>query len=244
MLGFIYSSVLEATEEDDDFPIIAAIAAAVLSCKSHRDAVVRQRLNWNSHVKTLIREGQFKRMYRMSLSSFNKLRTMLLPWLKVNLKQSSKASKGLRPIIPDIILHCTLCYPAGGSVHDIHVSGGMSYNSFYRLVWQGIDAINACPLLSIRFPMTLSELSQSAEQFNSTSSHSICNGCVVALEGWLCRIHVPTAIEVEKVKSYFWGHYQCYGLNMQATCDASCQFTSISVLCPGSTSDRKAFYAS
>jgi hypothetical protein len=53
---FIYSSVFGAAEEDDDFPIIAAIATA------------RQHLNWNSHVKTLIWEGQFKRMYQMSLS--------------------------------------------------------------------------------------------------------------------------------------------------------------------------------
>jgi hypothetical protein len=28
--------------------------------------------------------------------------------------------------------------------------------------------------------------------------------------------------EVIKVQSYFSGHYQCYGLNVQATCDASC----------------------
>jgi hypothetical protein len=58
---FIYSSVFGAAEEEDDFPIIAA--TVVLSQKSHSDAVVRQHLNWNSHVKTLIWERQFKRMY-------------------------------------------------------------------------------------------------------------------------------------------------------------------------------------
>ena len=31
---------------------------------------------------------------------------------------------------------------------------------------------------------------------------------------------------------------------MQATCDASCRFTFLSVLCPGGTSDSKSFYAS
>jgi len=45
-------------------------------------------------------------------------------------------------------------------------------------------------------------------------------------------------------RAYFSGHYQCYGLNVQATCDASCRFTSLSVLCPRGTSDSKAFYAS
>jgi hypothetical protein len=92
--NFIYSSVFVATENNDDFPIIAAMAATVLFRKDHGDFVVRQRLNWNLHVKTLIREGLFKQMYRMSPSALNKLLTMLLPWLKVNNKQSSNASKG------------------------------------------------------------------------------------------------------------------------------------------------------
>jgi hypothetical protein len=60
---FIYSSVFAATENDDGFPIIAAMAAAVLCRKYHGDFVVRQQLNWNLHVKTLIREGMFKKMY-------------------------------------------------------------------------------------------------------------------------------------------------------------------------------------
>jgi hypothetical protein len=72
----------------------------------------------------------------------------------------------------------------------------------------------------------------------------VLNGCDGALDGWLCRIRVPSSSEVIKVQSYFSGHYQCYGLNVQVTCDASCRFTSLSVLCPGGTPDSKTFYAS
>ena len=241
---FIYSSAFVATENDDDFPIIAAMAAAVLSRKCSGDFVVRQRLNWNLHVKTLIREGLFKKMYRMSPSAFNKLLKMLLPWMNVDNKQSSNASKGRRPIVAEIILHCTLRYLAGGSVHDIRVCAGLSQSSFYRAVHRGLDAINDCPSLSINFPMTLSDLSRSAAEFKSISSHGVIDGCIAALDGWLCRIRVPSAKEVRKVTAYFSGHYQCYGLNVQATCDASCRFTSLSVLCPGGTSDSKSFYAS
>jgi hypothetical protein len=57
--------------------------------------------------------------------------------------------------------------------------------------------------------MTLSELSQSVTEFNSISSHGISNGCVAALDGWHCCICVPSVTEIEKVKSYFSGHYQC-----------------------------------
>jgi hypothetical protein len=49
---------------------------------------------------------------------------------------------------------------------------------------------------------------------------------------------------LQQVQSYFSGHYQCYGHNVPATCDANCRFTSLSVLYPGGTSDSKAFYAS
>jgi len=100
------------------------------------------------------------------------------------------------------------------------------------------------PRIVFKFPITLEDLTKAAQEFECRSSHGIMNGCVAALDGWLCWICVPTPDEVEKVKPYFSGHYQCYGLNVQATCDADCQFTSLSVLCSGSTSDNKAFYTS
>jgi len=135
----------------------------------------------------------FKKMYRMSPLSFNRLLAMILPWLDMNKKQSSNASKGRRSITAEIILHCTLHFLAGGSVHDIQVMAGMSRTSFYRCVHHGIDAINACPGLSIRFPLTISELANSAKDLSSISSHGIMNGCVAALDGWCCHIWVPSA---------------------------------------------------
>jgi hypothetical protein len=84
----------------------------------------------------------------------------------------------------------------------------------------------------------------SASEFECLSSHGVINGCIGAVDGRLCRIQVPSANEVTQVKSYFSGHYQCYGVNVQATCDARCQFLSLSVICPGVTLDSKSFYAS
>jgi hypothetical protein len=49
-------------------------------------------------------------------------------------------------------MHCTLCYLAGGFVHDISVYAVMSVSSFYRAVWCGIDAINSCPSFAIKCP--------------------------------------------------------------------------------------------
>jgi len=80
--------------------------------------------------------------------------------------------------------------------------------------------------------------------FKELSLDGQLNGCISALDGWLCRIKVPSASDTMNVASYFSGHYQSYGINVQATCDAACRLTSISVLCPGGTGDSKAFTAS
>jgi hypothetical protein len=55
---------------------------------------------------------------------------------------------------------------------------------------------------------------------------------------------VPSQKETYNVGSYFSGHYQSYGVNIQATSDCNSRFTSISVLCPGGTGDSKAYAAS
>ncbi len=160
-------------------------------------------------------------MYRMSHASFVKLLQVLDPWLLVDHRRSTNASKGKQPIIAELIMHCTLCYLAGGSIHDIRVTAGMSATSFYRCVFWGIDAISCCSELKIKFP-ALEELHKSAHEFHQCSGEGVLNGCVAALDGWLCCIRIPSAQETNQVVSYFSGHYQCHGLNVQATCDANC----------------------
>ena len=54
----------------------------------------------------------------------------------------------------------------------------------------------------------------------------------------------PMLKNTSNITSYFSGHYQCYRLNVQATCDLCCHFTLVSVLCPGGTGDSKAFSGS
>ena len=80
--------------------------------------------------------------------------------------------------------------------------------------------------------------------FTAISSHGILNNCVTAIDGWLCHIRVPSSKETPNVTACFSGHYQCYGLNVQAACDADCRFTALSVMCPGGTGDSKALHGS
>jgi hypothetical protein len=60
-------------------------------------------------------------------------------------------------IAPEIQLHCTLQYIAGGLYSDIKFFMGISTASFYRVVWRTIHAIVRCKPLSIRFPKTAEE---------------------------------------------------------------------------------------
>ena len=51
-------------------------------------------------------------------------------------------------------------------------------------------------------------------------------------------IITPTKKTAKNVRSYFSGHYQKYGVNIQACCDAECRFTFLGLGGPGVTKDR------
>jgi DDE superfamily endonuclease len=67
-------------------------------------------------------------------------------------------------------------------------------------------------------------------------------GCIAALDGWLYQIKLPSMLDTMSRGSFFSGHYQCHGLNVQAACDAKCHFIFLPIRCPGGTGDSEAFY--
>ncbi len=50
----------------------------------------------------------------------------------------------------------------------------------------------------------------------------------------------PSKTEVGNVRSFFSGHYQTNGLNIQAACDHHCRFTYLGIVGPGVMGDRDA----
>ena len=66
-------------------------------------------------------------------------------------------------------------------------------------------------------------------------------GCIGAIDGWLLLIQVPPATHVGNVKTYFLGHYQRHGFNIQAIVDHLGRFLFIAVAAPGSQPDVNAF---
>ena len=81
---------------------------------------------------------------------------------------------------------------------------------------------------------------QRAAGFSSISTNRIMTECVAVLDGYHMEIATPPKKEVHNVKSYFSGHYQTYGINIQAACDHNCRFLFIGVGGPGITGDREA----
>ena len=133
----------QSDQQDQDESIVAAISVAFIAKDFRGDVVARQRLNWQNHVQTLQREGQFRQMYRMNLTSFNRLLSLVSDDLVVD-QSKSKSRTGIDCITPELRLHCTLRYLAGGLFHDIRTATGMSISAFYSAVRAGIHAINKC----------------------------------------------------------------------------------------------------
>jgi hypothetical protein len=211
--------------------------------KPRQSFFVRNRIEWESHVQKLLAEGPlaFSRMYRMDYNSFVKLCAMVEPFMERDIEKAQARWGGRFVIATEIALHCLLRYLAGGSYLDIRLSAGISVPSFYRIVHVCINAIVKCEDLSFSFPSTDDELQEIADGFRALSTKEVINGCVGCLDGLLLKVRTPSSKETGNVKSFFSGHYQTYGINVQAACDSKCRFISICIAAPGGCNDIAAF---
>lgn len=95
-----------------------------------------------------------------------------------------------------------LFFLAGSSFHVIWVCTGMPSALFYRCIHNGIDA--EIPALGYhKFFLTLGELANLANEFDSLTSNGIKNGWIAAWDRWLCCILVPSENEVTRVNHIF-----------------------------------------
>ncbi len=119
---------------------------------------------------------------------------------------------------------------------------GIAKSTFFSCVHRVIDAVLKCPQLKLQFPTNTVRLKKTAVKFQNKSSFGILDGFTGALDGWLCRIKVPLGKDTSNIAAYFSGHYQCYGINVQAVFDSRCRFTYLSCRSPGGTGDSRAFH--
>jgi len=228
--------------EDDDLLLkafllsVGAVFGGEAKERRNRSAF-EQRLIWNDYSEKHVARGTFKRRMRMDKDSFDKLLSYICNDLLVDEKQANRRGG---PVTPESCLCCTLRWLAGGSHLDIADIAGISKTAFYTVTWRTIAALVMCPQLSIHFPTAEKELLEAVGGFASTSTECATKNCVGVVDGHLMRIKVPNKKEVPNVRSFFSGHYQCYGVNIQAVADHHSRFVFFAVAGPGVIKDREA----
>ena len=196
-------------------------------------------IDWNKHVEMLHHTCGFKSRYHMTEPSFNKLVDLLRPQLIGDELQSIRSNSGNDPITPEMIVGSGLRFLGGEHHKSIADIFGMSLTSAVRVVNIFLHAVDSNKRLALKIPTTISELEKLADDWNALSSaFSLYDGTVGAIDGWLACIEKPA---VDGAADYFSGHYQRYGLNIQAVCDSNLRFIYFGVNAPGRTNDARVF---
>ena len=198
------------------------------------------RLNWNEHVEKLLHEEEFDATYQMSLEAFTTLLDFLCPMISPNLIKALNSCD--EPIYPEMVMAVGLRWLGGGSYSDIKNVYGISKNSVYRLRDIFLDAVLACDALEISFPDTPEELENNRKRFEAKSTNKVMRGCVGAMDGLFATTKQPSIADSKgNPRAYHSGHYNDYGLNVQAICDARLRFLFFAVAAPGRTGDLVAY---
>jgi len=100
-----------------------------------------------------------------------------------------------------------------------------------------MEAILLTEELQMKFPTSQQEIENAANEFKIKSYKGVIDGCIGALDGLLVEIQAPSANETGNVASYYSGHYQCHGINVQGCVDAHCRFIFLSPASPGGSND-------
>jgi hypothetical protein len=190
------------------------------------------RLNWKEHVEQLLHEESFDNQYRMSLEAFTTLVDLLRPMITPNIIKSLNSCPD--PTYPEMVVAVGIRWLAGGSYLDLKTSFGISRSSVFRLRDMFVDAI--------RFPDTPEEIEKVRGQFEAKSTNRVMRGCVGAMDGMFAKIKQPFRADSNgNPRSFHSGHYNDYGLNVQAICDARLRFLNFAVAAPGRTGDLVAY---
>ena len=235
---------------DDNDAIIVSIMMNLATCACllvllldpmpRNPSLFEQRLKWDAFQQRHGHRRDFKRHIRLpSVDAFNKL----LGWIKHDLLVNEQmVSLRGGAILPELQLYCALRWLAGGSYSDIKYMTGISTASFYFVVWKVIRAINSCPELDLVFPQSDEECKEASRGFESISDHGAIWRCVSVVDGYFLHTRTPPKRLVPNVRSFFSGHYQQTGVNVQAAADHHCRFQFVGVAGPGVMGDRTAIH--
>lgn len=207
----------------------------VYSLASQRRNVLK-RLSWRSFCLTT-HDKQFRRMFRMSKSCFEKLCASIIKavgessfkseeFLDVNYHQMSVAhniSSG-GSISGEVKLASTLRMLAGASYLDVekifHLSFGSAGRVFKYVLCEWVCNDNVIKINFNEYMENDDAMNSTSQDFACGGSDTIISGCIGALDGWLVKIRSPSQ-KRDQVRNP--GHYYSrkgfFALNVQVIVD-------------------------
>ncbi|CAM9456867.1 unnamed protein product [Phaeothamnion confervicola] len=233
----------------EDIVILAVVyAISCWWCLRHAPAAGRAptskhylRLDWERHVNLGYDCNWFKRFYRMSYSTFEDLVKLLEPalWRDANALSEHRAA----PTIPvRMLVAMTLRFLGGASYLDVFTHFSVSQAAFYNALHRVVAAINECDDLKLPgLPCTPEACAKTAARFAKCSEHGVFQHCIGAVDGLIVKIKCPSRKYTLNAIRFFSGHKNTMGMNLQAVCDASLRLLTVSMSCPGSTNDARAW---
>jgi hypothetical protein len=237
-MEYDYDDDVSLEEFDDDDLVVTMLLFEENKTRARMFKWGHTRLNWEESLKKERHQKSFESKYHMSEGAFCTLLDILREDITVDFTKSRNSTQGNDPIFPELILATGLRFLGGTSHKDLEDIFGMSKNSVKRVIRMLFEAILGCDDLALKLPETAEEYRELADDFNERSgANNIYYGVIGTLDGWLCHTYAP---HIKHQRNYFSGHYQLFGLNVQAICDAHLGFIYLSVAGPGGMNDVRA----
>ena len=166
-----------------------------------RDANVRRPREGWAEVLTRYTDEEFRRAYRMTRASFDKLYGLLEGALARDTNMARRSSG--YAVDPQCALAVTLRFLAGSSVRDLMALFRMAESTVYATIRGGVRAVLECDALKLHFDGANPEwCAARAAEFRAINGDTL-KGCVGALDGLTVEIEKPRLTDCANPAHYY-----------------------------------------
>ena len=165
----------------------------------------------------------FQTRYHMSENAYHQLVDILHDDIAPNEEKSRNSTGGNSPISAQMVTCMGIRYMGGEKTKSLADAYRCHIKSVDRVVNNFLDAVDFSEeaiLSTDLLPKTESQKAKLADEWNACSGgFGVMRGHLAPIDGWLCTTQKPS--DVLNPSDYRSGHYQKYGLNVQAMCDTN-----------------------
>ena len=233
----LLNEIMYGNIHDDDTLITKAVHP-----RSRGSRFRYERVNMEYYMVMCRETDGFKCRHHMTEKSYHRLVRILTPGIQLNYSRSGNSTSNNDVITPQMITCIGLRYMGGELNKSLADIFGMSIDTCDRVIdlfLLGVDMSTHEDLSIDLLQVTIQQKINVANQWHTRSGANGCfYGHLLSIDGWLCTTQMPS--DVPNPTDYRSGHYQRYGLNVQAMCDPNLRFAYFSVAGPGKMNDARA----